>query len=60
MYRFNSITNAASFAMCATKPAFVFNGSVKGYVVAIGRDARELIANGHKPLTLSETAKLAR
>jgi len=60
MDRFTSLTNAAGYALRCRKPAFVFDGPEGGYVVAIGREARELMGFGLKPLALSETAKAAR
>ena len=59
MREFTRIETAAGYALRNVKPAFVFDGPEGGFVVAIGRDARELIACGLKPLTLSETIKAA-
>ncbi len=60
MHTFSKLPAAASYAIRAIKPMFVFHGPDSGYVVAIGRDARELMSDGHEPLSLSEMAKAAR
>lgn len=59
MYKFRNLKLAASFALRNVKPAFVFHGPENGFIVASGKDAKELIADGHKPLSLQETAKAA-
>lgn len=61
MREFNSLKLAASYALGCIKPAFVFDGPSEagGYVVAIGREARELMAFGLEPLSLAETVAAA-
>lgn len=54
MYQFNNFKNAASFALHSEKPAFVFDGPSGGFVVAIGADARSLMADGHESYTVRE------
>lgn len=63
MYEFQRLQNAASFALRCAPPAFVFDGPGPGganYVVAIGREARELEANGLEAYSLRQTARAAR
>ena len=63
MYPFTSLENAASYALRCAKPAFVFDGpggSGANYIVAVGREARELQDGGHVPYSLQETALAAR
>ena len=60
MREFRSLRNAAQYAFRCAMPAYVFHGPESGYVVAIGRDARELIADGHEPLSIGEMAWAAR
>lgn len=65
MYPFENLQNAARYALRTRKPAFVFDGPGQGggsgpqYVVAVGREARELEEEGHVPYTLQETAGAA-
>ena len=59
MRHFSRIEAAASYALRCTKPAFVFDGPDGGYVVAIGRDARRLMNDGHEAISLSGMAKAA-
>ncbi len=60
MHTFSKLQTAASYAMRSIKPMFVFHGPENNYVVAMGRDARELMNDDHVPLTLSEIASAAR
>jgi hypothetical protein len=59
MYEFKNLKNAASFALRASKICLVFDGPDGGYVVAFGREAGELQANGLQPLSLQQVAKAA-
>jgi hypothetical protein len=63
MYPFTNLKNAASYALRCRGVALVFDGpggSGAEYVVAIGREARELLEGGHEAYTLQETAQAAR
>lgn len=60
MREFTKLETAASYAMRAVKPMFVFHGPDGGYVLAMGREARELMAGGHEPVSFSEIANAAR
>ena len=60
MREFRGIRAAAGYALRCPKPAFVFDGPDGGFIVALGREARGLISDGHIPLTLTETVSAAR
>ena len=63
MYPFERFENAARYALRCRRPAFVFDGpggSGPNYVVAVGREARELMAQGHEPYDSQETARAAK
>ena len=63
MYPFTNLQNAASYALRCGKIALVFDGpggTGPDFVVAVGREARELLADGHSAYSLQETAKAAR
>ena len=65
MYPFESLRNAASFALRCKTVALVFDGPAQGggsgsdYIVALGQEARELLADGHIAYSLQETALAA-
>lgn len=59
LYRFSNLKSAASFALQCCGPALVFDGPEDDYVVAVGREARELEDDGHVACTLAETAQAA-
>ena len=62
MYPFTNLQPAASYALRCAQPAFVFDGpggTGPNYFVAVGREARELMDEGHEPYTLQETARAA-
>ena len=59
MRKFTNLETAKSYAAGCTKIALVFHGPEGGYIVAIGRDARALLADGHVAYSLKDTAKVA-
>ena len=60
MYEFRDLKHAASFALRARNIGQVFDGPDGGYVVAFGREAGELEADGLQPLSLQQVAKAAK
>jgi hypothetical protein len=60
MHEFTTLKTAASYAMWARRPMFVFDGPEGGYVVAGARQACELMDAGLVPLSLQQTAREAR
>lgn len=63
MYPFTNLKNAASYALRCRNPALVFDGpggSGADFIVAVGREARELLDDGHEAYTLRETALAAQ
>ena len=63
MYPFSRLENAARFALRCRSVALVFEGpggSGPDFVVALGREARELQYDGHVPYSLQDTARAAR
>lgn len=63
MYPFQNLQNAASYALRCRHPALVFDGpgrSGADFIVAVGREARELLDAGHIAYSLQETALAAK
>ena len=66
MYPFTNLRAAARYALRCRGVALVYDGPGQGggsgpaFVVAVGREARDLEYDGHVPYSLQETARAAR